>query len=152
MQFTAKTQCQILKKMGCKALFLTRSPQNMDEIIKNIVPDIDETQEPQNLKCKSLPDLKFIIAANHTNTDKRICYTMESVLSMNNASLIAQVQDTCMKLNMDDPCVIYFTSGTTAIPKAVVHCHHVLLNTAVAGFVYRSDVEGFNQDWVSDIR
>ncbi|XP_072022528.1 medium-chain acyl-CoA ligase ACSF2, mitochondrial-like [Amphiura filiformis] len=141
-----------MNKLRCKAMILTRSPPNLTEMACECFPELKNTSA-EHFKSVSCPEVEFIItccAPTLNFSSKRGIYSYDDFMTLGNATDMDNVYKVGASLDMDDPCCIYFTSGSTGMPKPTVHSHHGMLNnTVVFGLGFRTEVENFDCDWES---
>ncbi|XP_072026064.1 medium-chain acyl-CoA ligase ACSF2, mitochondrial-like [Amphiura filiformis] len=147
MDFPLTTQKELLKKIGCKALVLTRTPESVYDSVCEIIPEL-RSCEPDKLKCEALPDMKFVVIGGQKHKGKSGTLHLDDLIlqgsTSNNRNNVAEI---CLKINMDAPQIIIFTSGSTGFPKAVTHPSHSLLNFMHGDSHYRGDVADYKQPW-----
>ncbi|XP_072041325.1 medium-chain acyl-CoA ligase ACSF2, mitochondrial-like [Amphiura filiformis] len=108
LEFPLITNQEILKKMNCKVLLLTRSPHDILDKACEIIPTL-KTNDKSNLDCSSLPDLKYVIRSDN-NTKASGTYSLTEFLQLGGENLRKNVEDICWTIDMDDPCLVYYTS------------------------------------------
>ncbi|XP_072033895.1 medium-chain acyl-CoA ligase ACSF2, mitochondrial-like [Amphiura filiformis] len=152
LEFPSSTVVALMNKLHCKAMILTRSPSNLVESAYECFPEFKNTSA-DHFKSASCPDVEFIItccAPTLNFPSKRGVYSYDEFMTLGNETDMDNVIEVGMSLDMDDPCCMYFTSGSTGMPKPTVHSHHAMLNnTVVFGFGFRAEVENFDCDWDS---
>jgi fatty-acyl-CoA synthase len=102
----------MLKKTGAKALFIYDSFRvlNHMEVMKKICPEI-ESSSPGELKSQRLPDLRHIFVLNSPLVSEKKTYkgtwSFDLLVKPSSGSVEYPYVD------IDDACLILFTSGTT---------------------------------------
>ncbi|XP_072041310.1 medium-chain acyl-CoA ligase ACSF2, mitochondrial-like [Amphiura filiformis] len=144
----------IFKELKCKVILLTRSPANLVERIFTLMPELHDNDDRRTDQqfSRLFPDLKFIIygdGLSFEHVQNRSIYKLDTFLELADKSDIDKVTAACMSIDMDDPALTYFTSGSTGSPKAVVLSHHALLNNTATSGAYRAGMEGFQDNWDS---
>ncbi|XP_072041166.1 medium-chain acyl-CoA ligase ACSF2, mitochondrial-like [Amphiura filiformis] len=138
--------------IGCKALVLTRSPDNVYDSVCEIIPELRSCQADK-LKSQSLPELTFVAIGGAQQRGKSShysgVYNLDDLIHQERSSACKDtVSKICDEMDMDAPAVIMFTSGSTGTPKAVTHSSHSLLEFVHEnGNVYRGNVKGYVQAW-----
>ena len=132
----------MLKKTGCKGLVIYDSFKTLQHlaIMRKICPELD-TCAPGELKSAVLPDLKHIFIINSPLIPKKETY--KGTWSFN---VISEPKSTHVKHNipyveMDDSCLIMFTSGTTGQPKGTVSISKYLV--IIKKYIFRSCDDSF---------
>lgn len=87
-----------------------------------------------------LPSLRFILLSDATE------HISDKVLSF--SKLIEQAKDDFQipETNSEDPALLHFTSGTTGMPKGVLHVHNAVLTHYITG-KYVLDFHEGDQFW-----
>ncbi|XP_072027803.1 medium-chain acyl-CoA ligase ACSF2, mitochondrial-like [Amphiura filiformis] len=152
LEFPLQTVSSLLKKLKCKAMLLTHSPAHLVESLYQLMPELNDGAQEAGQQFSSFPDLDFIIYGDELSFEhvkNRSIYKLGSFLDLADKTDIDKVATSCMSIDMDDPAIAYFTSGTTGIPKPSVLSHHAMVNNAATAGAYRAGVEGFQDNWDS---
>lgn len=104
----------MLNKTNCKALFIFDSFKTLNHIdmINKMCPEL-QSSVPGELKAKTLPDLRHVVVLNSPFSDEKKAY--KGTWQFDQLSK-PRSQHTNLELpyiDIEDPCVILFTSGTT---------------------------------------
>ncbi|XP_072022838.1 medium-chain acyl-CoA ligase ACSF2, mitochondrial-like [Amphiura filiformis] len=137
-------------QLHCKAIVLMRSPSDLLDKACECFAELKGTPAEQ-FKSDSCPHLQFVINCGNSKGNifwKRGVYSYDDFMTLGNETDISKVEEICKSLDIDDPLCMYFTSGSTGIPKPAVHSHHSILNNAMTGG-FRSDVNVLDCDWES---
>ena len=123
-----------LKASEVQGLFIIPSfrASNYVSMLVELIPELRESPR-DDLKCKEFPHLRRVVLYNPTDPAR----TERPYPGFTTWSEVMDASTTCpvknldeLKLDMDDPINIQYTSGTTGFPKAVVLTHHNILNNA----------------------
>jgi acetyl-CoA synthetase len=76
---------------------------------------------------EQLPSLRYIILSDATE------HLSEKVLSYSKLMEQADNEFTIPETNPEDSALLHFTSGTTGMPKGVLHVHHAVLTHYITG-------------------
>ncbi|XP_072022522.1 medium-chain acyl-CoA ligase ACSF2, mitochondrial-like [Amphiura filiformis] len=130
LQFPEPTVIALLKKHKCKGLILTRSPSIILKRVYQIFPELKDTSD-NGFHCECFPDIEFIIISGTVSEQipRRKCvYSYDEFMMLGSKADLDNVNKICMSLDMDEPCSVAFTSGSSGMPKATVMSSHALLN------------------------
>ena len=118
-----------LNKVGVKALVAAHSfkTQNYYELLSSIAPELGSSPAG-GLQCPAIPSLKIVVMMSQL--DQPGTFKFEDILSNPSSVRLQQVEELTHRIQMDQPCNIQFTSGTTGKPKGVTLSHHNLVNNA----------------------
>ena len=76
---------------------------------------------------EKLPSLRYIILTDATE------HVSEKIRSYSKLMDEAETQFTIPETNLEDPAFLHFTSGTTGMPKGVLHVHQAVLTHYITG-------------------
>ncbi|XP_072048960.1 medium-chain acyl-CoA ligase ACSF2, mitochondrial-like [Amphiura filiformis] len=147
LQFSEPTVVALLKKHKCKGLILTRSPSNILKRVYQIFPELKDTSD-NGFHCECFPDIEFFIISGTVSEQiswRKCVYSYDEFMTLGSEADMDNVNKICMSLDMDEPCCVTFTSGSTGMPKATVMSSHALLNS-VANICFGREDESLLYD------
>ena len=108
----------MLKKTGSKGLVIYDSFKVLQhlQIMRKICPELDNCA-PGELKSAQLPNLKHIFIINSPLNPIKQEYKGTWSFNVISEAKSRSVKNEIPYVEMDDPCLIMFTSGTTGKPK-----------------------------------
>ena len=99
---------------SCAAIFLDPGPDEYAwKIFRSLVDDFDEKG---NLKSSKMPTLRYLACLSN----------MEGVLTLDKLADLAQEDTELPDVREDDIMALFQTSGSTGVPKLIVHTHKSL--------------------------
>ena len=107
--------------------------------LSEICPEIKDSV-PGNICSDSLPRLKNVIMLD--NSKQNGTFTIDKLLDLAKQITEDELEEALQKVHYKDIANIYYTSGTTGKPKAVMLNHFVILNNALQS----GKQLGYNQD------
>jgi fatty-acyl-CoA synthase len=117
----------VLRVAGCKVLvtaFQFKS-SNYPAMAAELVPDLIHSRKP--VIGERLPELRRLIVFDDAQGCD--CLRYSDVIALGRSSGFERLS--ALKLDVDAPANIQFTSGTTGLPKGVTLTHHNLLNNGL---------------------
>lgn len=118
-----------LNKVGVSALVANEAFKTQDyhQMLTEIVPEISSSV-PGSINSDQVPTLKTVVMISEKSLTGTLNFKDISHNAGSNA--VKEVEELSHKIQMDAPCNIQFTSGTTGNPKGVTLSHHNLVNNA----------------------
>ncbi|XP_070551443.1 medium-chain acyl-CoA ligase ACSF2, mitochondrial-like [Ptychodera flava] len=112
-----------INKVGCGILVID---SNFLDTMPEVLLEVEASSVPCHLQ--RLPSVRLLI--NIDSAEKQgACLSPSSVVCMSPDHVQREVIE--VELQQDEPCVIFFTSGSTGMPKAIVHSHHALTESYI---------------------
>lgn len=120
----------MLKKTQAKGIVIMDNLKILQhyEMINKICPELEHSQKGE-LNSKNLPNLKHVIIANNRLVKDPNQQT-KGTWQLNELEKFNKPLKDRPNVDMDDPFVILFTSGTTGFPKGAILTHHNLINSS----------------------
>ncbi|XP_071950936.1 medium-chain acyl-CoA ligase ACSF2, mitochondrial-like [Antedon mediterranea] len=122
IRHTPQTFTEIMTQVSCKALFITRSPDTLYQMVCEMIPKLSESI-PGDLNSKQFPELKKVIAAGSNCKSGTL-----NVADISISGCEEEVTKAAKKVTIDDVSHFNTTSGTTGLPKLVLYTHFLTLN------------------------
>ncbi|XP_070551451.1 medium-chain acyl-CoA ligase ACSF2, mitochondrial-like [Ptychodera flava] len=124
-----------INKVGCDMLVIDSDGLAK---IRELLPEVESVSKPY---CREpLPSVRFFINIDSAET-RGACLSLNSILSMSSDHLKEiRVEN---ELQLDNPCVIFFSSGSTGHPKAIVHSNRSISECVVTMSDYKTS---YNDD------
>ncbi|CAG2061147.1 unnamed protein product [Timema podura] len=118
-----------LNKVGIKALITVDKfkTQRYPELISAIVPEVTSSRVG-DIRSEHVPSLKSVIVISEDQFPGSFKY--DDVMASGTKEYLQKVRLLQNKIQPDEGCNIYFTSGTTGSPKAALLSHHSIVNNA----------------------
>ncbi len=103
-------------------------------MLLELLPQLAQ-QTPEQFSSEAFPHLRRVVifdpaAASETPRPASGFMTWQELLQAAKTVSAEVLDESCARLDRDDPINIQYTSGTTGFPKAVVLTHHNILNNA----------------------
>ncbi|XP_050435531.1 medium-chain acyl-CoA ligase ACSF2, mitochondrial-like isoform X2 [Adelges cooleyi] len=119
-----------LEKVDAKMLiaFENNPAQDYYQLLKNIVPEIEQQPHGKPVTTRHLPHLEFIVMNTETNLPGIIKYW--DVCHSGTTKSAAHLKKLTLELNPHKICNIQFTSGTTGTPKGACLTHYNIVNNS----------------------
>ena len=120
----------MLKKAGTKGLIIYDSFKHLQHlnIIRKICPELDSCA-PGELNSKRLPDLRHVFVLNSPLSPEKKDYKGTWKYDLLSEKASTSLRHELSYLELDDPSLILFTSGTTGKPKGALLNQSGLLNS-----------------------
>ncbi|XP_072022523.1 medium-chain acyl-CoA ligase ACSF2, mitochondrial-like [Amphiura filiformis] len=130
LEFPEATIVALLNKLKCKGLILTRSPSNILDRVYEIFPELKDTTT-DGFHSERFPGMEFFIISGTVPEQlslRKCVYSYDEFMTFGSEADMENVNKICMSIDMDEPCSVVFTSGSTGMPKATAISSHALLN------------------------
>lgn len=117
----------LLKQSDTHTLVLIEGfkDSNYAEIVGELCPELDETENGQPLHCKKLPFLRNVISVGF---EKKGCIKWEQAVDMSVRVPKEELYKRAASVNCHDVANMQYTSGTTGFPKGVMLTHYNIVN------------------------
>ncbi|CAG9863660.1 unnamed protein product [Phyllotreta striolata] len=99
--------------------------QNYYDLLRDICPELEKCN-PEDISSSKIPCLKNVVMITEDN--KKGTFKYSDILNLADENSIKSIKQSQDSIDMDDPCNIQFTSGTTGDPKAPVQSHFAVVN------------------------
>jgi fatty-acyl-CoA synthase len=129
--FSTPSELEHLLKASCVSILLFEkriAKKDFAETLRTLEPAI-ATAEPGQLASTRFPFLRRVVTVDaHTGTsaEARAIETWSQFLQRGNATLPELVQATAASVKPSDLAVLFFSSGTTSLPKGILHSHRAV--------------------------
>ena len=124
LSFTYKDGSDVIAAMKklrtCSAIIL--DPGAADENWNVFLKLVNSYDDKGNVQSDQMPYLRYLIYHDRSERQTPNVLTMEQLMKWNNLDI------TLPDLKPDDIAVMFQTSGSTGVPKAVVHTHRSIIN------------------------
>ncbi|MBE6928840.1 MAG: AMP-dependent synthetase [Ruminococcaceae bacterium] len=98
---------------------------NYVEIIRQLVPELENNEELKPIHSRKLPFLRNVITCE---SKQKGCWSWEEALTQAEKTPVEVVHRRAAMLNKHDVCNMQYTSGTTGFPKGVMLTHYNIVN------------------------
>ena len=98
---------------------------NYVEIIKELCPELAETESGKPLYAKRLPFLRNVITVD---SEQPGCLTWAAAMDRAGETPVEEVYRRAASISKHDVCNMQYTSGTTGFPKGVMLTHYNVVN------------------------
>ncbi len=102
---------------------------NFANLLVQAFPDIPESEDPENLNLKNAPLLKTLVMMGPSEPTGFMTRQAFDALADQSTIQDVDAERICVKLR--DPCVMMYTSGTTANPKGCPQSNEALVRTGI---------------------
>ena len=121
----------LLRQSDTHTLVMIDSYKDCDyiEIIKEICPELETAEKPEQLHISKLPFLRNIITVD---SRQKGCYTWEDAIKLADTVPQSKMDEMAAKVDKHDVCNMQYTSGTTGFPKGVMLTHYNVVNNGKA--------------------
>ncbi len=96
------------------------------DLLRDMCPALDRAERP--LLLPQLPALREIVVAGESNLPA--VHALDALGGVADEGAVTCIEAAQVQVVPTDPAAIFFTSGTTAAPKGVVHSHATMLQAA----------------------
>tara|TARA_B100000029_G_C17594876_1_gene963749 strand:- start:2395 stop:4017 length:1623 start_codon:yes stop_codon:yes gene_type:complete len=118
---------------------------NYGELLRSAIPGLESQSDLRELQIPEMPELQTAVMFGETQHEGFI--SGRDFLSFGSEVGTSTILDQIDSLDPDDPVVMFYTSGTTAMPKGCVLSHRVFQHAGVIGGAERFGLKAGDKMW-----
>ena len=104
---------------------------NYGDLLRSAIPELDHQSDLQKLEISEMPELQTAVMFGATQHKGFV--SENDFLSLGMQVETSTILDQIDSLDLNDPAVMFYTSGTTAMPKGCELSHRVFQHAGIIG-------------------